>query len=585
MILHLSQDQQFVVFKHEDPREKKALETTPGFLREGLIFYTPARGHIVNNLIFRLRRKGVDKIGAGSGISDLLQKAKELKQLPKSFAFYTKPLEHQHIALRFGYTYERFGLLLEPGLGKTKVILDYVHLLLQEGLISKACIVCPKPLLFIWKEESEKHRPELKVHIIETSSWDKEKALCEGSDVIVVNYDKFVTLSDAFRALRFGFLGVDEGLIKNHTTNRSKAILRLSREVPYKSIMSGTLVNNSPLDVFSPIQFLEPSLVGTSFTRFKDEYSLASKANRNIVIGFKHVPEVKDILRSCSIVMRKEEWLKNLPTKTFHEIYVQMGDLQRGHYQDLASNYIVQIQTEEGDKFVEVDNPLQVLIKLTQISQGFLYYKDALEADELKELFCEGKDTKVVRKTFFYEGQPKMEALLKLVEAEGFNRGVGLKRRSLIWYTTIAERAIIESGLARAGHTFLTIAGGMKNVGGIVKEFNTNPSFRFLVCQAKSINYGVTIMGSGPEEDTEVVPDFDPSVADEIFYSVGFSLEVFLQQQDRIHRIGQLQPCHYWLIMTNSPIERKVNSMLQKKLECNRAILVDIAESLDLGDL
>ena len=40
-----------------------------------------------------------------------------------------------------------------------------------------------------------------------------------------------------------------------------------------------------------------------------------------------------------------------------------------------------------------------------------------------------------------------------------------------------------------------------------------------LVAQAKKVNYGVTVMGTTDSEEVDVVPDFDPLVSDEIFYS------------------------------------------------------------------
>lgn len=693
MIIQHTADSKNILFEPEGIKERKALENIPGLLRQGLTFYAPSKHNVVYNLYKRIKKK-VSEIKYTKAVKEFLENGVDIKDLPEDFKFHTKPLAHQLLALRFGYTYGSFGLLLEPGLGKTKIILDFIWLMRAR----KSIIVCPKPLRFVWEDERDRHRPELSVHVIETTDWEREKKWVDQADVIVVNYDKAVSLLEPLLRLQFDFIGVDEGLVKNPSTDRTKAITKLSRGIQYRSIMSGTLVNNSPLDIFAPVRLLEPALVGESFTRFKEEYCLVSRHNRNIVVGFKNVPEVKEILNSCSIIMRKEEWLKELPPKEFKHIYVQMGDQQRDYYQKLANNYLLVL--EDLDAEIEVDNPLSVLIKLTQISNGFLYYQENLE-ETLEELYGEDnvkRKKKVDRKTYTFKEQPKIDALLKLIASREFNNPEGTcpqdsssksneesvgtgtfervdnprnnnrsgqgeilqewdrtktsdstsadtqpsntydesisssehnegsdtsragtddrarllpdgrikgdrpedpnqisgectsgiippDRRAIIWFNMAAELELLQRALLAAGVTFLVIAGGDKNIGEKVRLFNKDPSYRFLLCQAKTINYGVTIMGSDSDSGEDVIPDFDPIVSDEIFYSLNFSLEVFLQQQDRIHRIGQKRKCRYWLLLTNSPIERRIATRLEEKLLCNKEILVDISKSLDLTDI
>jgi SNF2 family DNA or RNA helicase len=759
-----------VLFVPEDLKERKIMDAFPGMLRHGLSFYCPNKPNVVYNLYQRLRRK-VKRINYTPAIKAMIEGDIEIKEIPEWFKFHTKPLRHQRIALRFAYTFGCFMNLSEPGLGKTKVTLDYIWLVQAK----KSLIVCPKALRFVWEEERARHRPELSIYVVETTDWEKELPGAMAADVVVVNYDKAVTLEAALKALKFEFIAVDEGLIKDPKTDRTQALTRLRNGIKYRSVMSGTLVNNSPLDVFSPLRFTEPSLVGESYAKFRDTYAvMVEKRETKIkfLVGYRNIPEVKEILNCCGIIMTKAEWLKWLPPKKFIHKYVQMDDVQRDYYHKLASNYILQIPEESIE--IEVDNALSVLCKLNQISNGFIYYKENIE-ETLDDLYgTEGKSRrKVDRKTFVFKEQPKAKALLQLIQSDEFKNGddriylpppddgadrpdqsypasdvatpvsnlgrdddcsgnesttgrrsyipttdaerrddrtnpsrdensdesclerlserssgsddaaahelCGLSdrgklyvdppnpsskdesgdgsdrsqscvtcgarygsgndntsipevsneiadttspdtgrlrssseitdrtiqladrlgsqpnsagqpgrtsrrknRRAIIWYNLAAEKGIIESVLTDAGLPFLTIAGGTKGIGSIVGRFNKDPSIQFLLCQAKTINYGVTIMGT-KEEDLEdgIVPAFDPQVSDEIFYSLNFSLEVFLQQQDRIHRIGQTRECRYWLILTNSKIERNIAERLEEKLLCNKEILVDIMTSLD----
>ena len=579
MIIQLDKTKTHVLYQPEGVGELVKLDKFPGLLKQGSVFFTPNKPNVVYNLFTRLK-KVFPRLKISADIQEVLQSDFKLKEIPADFKFHTIPEKHQEIALRYAYTYHNVGLLLEPGMGKTKVVLDFIYLMgFKFSLIS-----CPKPLSFVWEEEVAKHRPELRIHVFETTDFDKEMQTAKekNANVIVVNYDKVVDLAERFESLPIEFIGLDEGLIKNPSTERTKTFTKLGRmkTVLSRMVMSGTLVNNSPLDIFSPVRFLEQSLVGGSFATFRETYSVLKKQRTSeirIVVGYRNVPEVRDILASTSIVMKKSEWLK-LPPKHFHDIKVQMSDEQRRCYLELAENYVTKLP---NDKLLEVDNPLSVLIKLAQISSGFVYTQDSEENDSILDLFSDTDKkpkSKAKRESFFFEEQPKIEALKKLLTGELS------KERAVIWFNMEAESVLIEKALEELGFKYLTIKGGEKKIGNKVNEFNSNPEIKALVCQSRSVNYGVTILGSKREIDEDsdgVFPGFNTEVCNEIFYSLNFSLEVYLQQQDRIHRLGQKKDCHYWRIFTNAAIERKVAETIDFKQSCNAEILVDFIRSLE----
>ena len=565
MIIKEINDGENVLFIPEDSRERKYLESFPGLLREGLHFFSPGKPRIIYNLYQRISRqiKPVN-IKYTPYIKSMVTDSFPLKELPESFHFHTTPLDHQLQALRFMYTQGSCGLLLEPGLGKTKIILDYIHLM----EFKKVGIICPKPLLYVWEEEIRKHRPELKFYIIKTTDWDAELESIKEARILITNYNKAVTFEDKLIKLNLDFLGLDEGLIKNYATDRTKSLTRVGRKIPYKCVMSGTLINNSPLDSFSPIRFVEPALVGEGVTKFKDRYAISAKQNRQIILGFRDMPEIQSILSSSCIVMRKEEWLKDLPKKVFHiEKCTLSGEALRC-YNDLVSNWMFEYKNE----VFEFDNALPRMGKLLQIANGFSYVKDE---DTLEELT--GKPPKKKkRKTLFFDEQPKINILHELIN----NSSKLGNRRAIIWFNYQAELEIIETYLIKEGIKYLVVKGGEKDVGGKIGEFNSNPSNRFLLGQARTINYGATVLGDN--EDYEVPPEFSTTVSDQIFYSLNFSLEVFLQQQDRIHRIGQTLTCHYWIILTNSCIETKTYKTMEDKKFINRSLLIDISKEPSL---
>lgn len=569
MIIKDINNKEVVLFEPETIKERSFLEKFPGLLREGLNFYAPGKARIVQNLFHRLSKKvSAEKIKYTPNVQSMVLEGQKHIPFPEDFYFYTKPLPHQSLALRFMWEQGSCGLLLDPGLGKTKVVLDYIFMM----KFKKVIIVCPKPLLYVWEAEILKHRPELSFYVIKSTDWASEAKGVEGAQVVILNYDKAVALETNLQTIKASFIALDEALIKDYTTIRTKSLTKLRASVPYRCVMSGTLVNNTPLDCFSPIRFIEPSLLGEGVTRFKDRYAVTSKYNQNIILGFMDMEEIQTIISACSIVMRKEEWLSYLPKKRFHNIYTKLNGDALDCYNNLVSNWMFEY---DGTTYT-YDNPLPRMGKLLQIANGFSYVVEEDPLEEMEEEVKKPKKSAKDRKVSFFNSNPKVDALKALID----DRARLSNRRAIIWFNFQAELTLLEQSLSKWGIKYLVVKGGEKNIGEKINTFNTDPSYRFLVAQSRTINYGATILGVKDKEDVDVVPEFSTTISDQIFMSLGFSLEMFLQQQDRIHRIGQEMECNYWLILTDSCIEKAVEEAMTNKIRMSRRLLVDISKSV-----
>lgn len=605
--------------------EANKLKKFPGFRLIKSNYYIPKKPHIIRNLIQRFKKIHKDSIDCPKEFIDLMREEVELLEIPEDFPWINPPYTHQELALRFMYTYGSAGLLLEPGLGKTYVILNYIKLM----EFNKSFILCPKALQFVWVDEVAKHRPDLTVHVIENANWnetivntearlhkweaklkelgerpeDDEEAktwdrvrtnvmtakrelrklpdlrdadlkAAEDADIVVANYEKMSPGLSMFMKMGFEFMAVDEGLMKSMKTSRTKAIHKLGSVIPYRCVMSGTLVNNGPLDIFSPVKFIEPSLVGGAYGAFEHHYARIAKtrSGRPFVagVGKRQTEEIRDTLAACSIIMTKEEWLE-LPQKHFHRIQVPMTEHQAYLYNDLMSNHICSLG---NDEYLEVDNPLTVACYLNQISNGFIYKYSNGPSDDFADLRDDFEDEveKGPRETMFIESNKK-SALRDLLTDQLSDK------KFILWYNMQAEYDQICEVLNETGIEFLSIRGGSKDTGSIVHEFNGSARYQVLVCQSQSVNYGITVLGRDPESfdrsGNEVIPDFDTEVYNHVFWSLGWSLERYTQQQDRSHRIGQRHEVHYWILATESGIEDLVWERLDRKEDVRDAILVD----------
>lgn len=576
MRVAFTRDKTKILFQHENGNEYKFLSKYPAFLREGPYFYIAAKSQVLFNIIQRLKKSRC-KLNVDQDVFDFMNQPFRLKELPESFKFFTEPMDYQKIALRYMYTVGSGGLLLDPGMGKSKVVLDYIKLM----NFNRVLVVCPKPLLFVWEDEVKVHRPDLSIYAVKTTDWESEVSGIMSANITVMNYTKASMFKNKLKSIGFDFIHLDEFLIKDPKTSRTNDLTELGETIPYHCGGSGTLINNSIMDVFCPVRFVEPSLVGRSFYNFQERHAVKVQVDRdgrkrNQIVAFKGQDEARSILESCCIVMTKEKWLK-LPEKRFNDVYVQISPEQKEAYYGLMRNYVVELQ----GTMVEVENPLVMMSKLYQISNGFLYHTPPEEeAEEINDLLAENTKPKKKQKrtTLFFERNPKIEALKELLT----NALSG--KRAIVWFNMEAEYQQIKAMLDAEGQTYLTIKGGESKTGEKVRQFNNDPGISWLVCQAKSVNYGITVLGTTMEKwedsEVEVLPNIAPEVHTQVFYSMNFSLEVYLQQQDRIHRLGQKHVCDYYRIFANTPIEKRLRMAIEDKMSLRLDMLIDVMDSL-----
>ena len=76
------------------------------------------------------------------------------------FNYKTKPYQHQHEALLRSYDKVNYGYFMEMGCGKSKVLIDNMVWLYEQGKIDTAIVVAPKGVYRNWQvSEIPAHLP------------------------------------------------------------------------------------------------------------------------------------------------------------------------------------------------------------------------------------------------------------------------------------------------------------------------------------------------------------------------------------------------------------------------------------------
>ena len=213
----------------------------------------------------------------------------------KTLTFYKykrQPLKHQRREFELTKDKEYWGYAHDMGTGKTKIIFDRIQYLYLKKKITGALIVAPKGvhedhIVIELKEDLHDNLPYVAAFYSASAKKAERLALDKifdlripGLRVLSFNTDSIRTTKGQALFIKFlnlfdTFWIVDESSdFSNDGTTRSKALLKLSQNAKYRAWLDGTPINQGPLDLYVPCEFLKPGLLGfPTFSTFKARYA------------------------------------------------------------------------------------------------------------------------------------------------------------------------------------------------------------------------------------------------------------------------------------------------------------------------
>lgn len=178
-------------------------------------------------------------------------------------------------------------------------------------------------------------------------------------ETIIADLDKFKILAQAYRCM----LILDEAhKIKNHDSSRAKGLTELAEYCKRVYLLTGTPITNGLKNAFSYINILRPGVYYRTFNSFKLRHMRYSPHDRRVLIGYRNIEAVQEILASFSVRHLKKEIL-DLPAVTFNTRLLDWDPKQKIIYQQMVEDYIVELQ----DSFLEATNAAARMVRLHQI--------------------------------------------------------------------------------------------------------------------------------------------------------------------------------------------------------------------------
>jgi len=460
-----------------------------------------------------------------------------------NYKFKTKPYKHQLDALETSWNKEVYAYFMEMGTGKTKVLIDNMSMLYDNGKIDGALIIAPKGVVGTW------YKQEIPTHLVNhvenkailwqsnfTKEYSKKLGTLFKSDsdlhILIMNVEalsttKGVDFASKFLSSHNTLMAIDESTtIKNPKAKRTKNILRLSKLAKYRRIMTGSPVTKNPLDLYSQCEFLDPYCLDfASYYAFRNRYAEMKTANFygrsvQIVARFRHLDELAEKLKPFSFRVLKEECL-DLPEKTFMKRVIELSKEQKELYAQMKKMALAML----NGKVVTTKTALTQIMRLHQITCGHFTADDGSmqdiknnRLDELMNVLDEIEGKVVIWAHYQYDVKKIIKEIQKV-------HGPG----SVVDYYGMTPKEIRQNN---------------------IEKFQNDDAVKYFVGTPATGGYGITLTAA----------------SNMIYYSNGYDLEKRLQSQDRIHRIGQKKPVTYIDLIAEDTVDNKIVKALRKKI-------------------
>jgi SNF2 family DNA or RNA helicase len=429
----------------------------------------------------------------------------------------------------------------DMGLGKTVecILLDKVRREYVEGKPygrpGKTLVLTPASVISSWEDHYATWAPSLKVKVIDRTNPPKSgrdafvKSIQDGThDVYIMHWDALRLIIDDVKNIQFLHVIADEvHKIKNRKAQVNQAANKLRTK--YKTGASGTAADNSPEDLWGPLNWLWPGKwrsywnyynkhvlfkahdtdkAGCSACLLNDEVKVHKVAYRE-VIGVGEKEELHRQMAPFYMRRRKEEVLKDLPDKYYTEIEVELHSQQRRAYDQMQQRMLAWVGEHE-DQPLAAPVVIAQLVRLQQFAVGY----GELEWVEKKH----PESGQLERKPLLRLTEPssKLDAVMELLEDTNEQLVVfSQSKQAIKMLGARLEKNRIPYGL-------LTGDTPQNDRGTLVQNFQSG-RLRVFAGTVSAGGIGITLTAASTV----------------VFLDRPWSPSVARQAEDRLHRIGQ----------------------------------------------
>ena len=455
---------------------------------------------------------------------------------PPKFGAKLEAYPYQLDAVRAIKSLPYAAIFHEQGLGKTKIAVDLLLFWLEEDIVDTVFVVTKKMLVQNWLDELTAHS-HVTPKILSGNRRENSMALNSPILIYIINYEwvsSNLELTGLFLGTcRVGIILDESQKIKNPEAKLTMDFHAVAHRFTRRVIMTGTPVANRPYDIWSQVKFLdEGKALGSSFPKFKHDVDLPKNTGNESEYG-NRLANILEKLKRFSVRETKKTAGLALPDKTILTHLVEMESHQATIYKAYRDKLVHEFKGVGG---VVIDNAEDILKRLLRLVQ------------------CASNPILVDKS---YKNLPgKYTILLELFKKIDLG-----SKKVIVWtgFVDNVERLSKQLKLfsPQKVHGRMTVDGRNESI----RKFKTDKNCRLLLATPGAAKEGLTL-----------------TVANHtIFYDRSFSLDDYLQAQDRIHRISQREDCFVHNLIARDTIDEWVDILLNAKHQAAQLTQGDIS--------
>lgn len=406
----------------------------------------------------------------------------------------------------------------EMGLGKTVQVIAYLKERIKEK--RSVAIFCPASVVPVWIGEIKKFAPDKKAVKYEGRAIEK---LGDDWDVMVASYAQMRINIEKIEKHPFELAIIDEAqFIKNPTAKITQSCFRI--KAPKRIALTGTPIENKPLDIWPAFRFLMPGLLGT-----RKEFETGFLTNPG---AFK--TRLKTQIEPFMLRRTKSEVAKDLPEKIIIDQLCDLTKNQSTEYSRLCTEGMERLGNDFGGALKE--NRFAMFALLTRLRQV------SCDPDLLPWI-----DTRL-------EDSGKLMMLLeKLIEV----LGTGHKVVIFSQFTGFLARVHEMLSASFPGLPIFKLTGSTKDRDAPVSGFQECDETAAMLVSLKAAGTGITLHAA--DYVFVLDPWWNPAVEN--------------QAIDRVHRIGQKKTVFVYRFIAKGTIEERIQNLQNEKMDLFNSLI------------
>jgi SNF2 family DNA or RNA helicase len=427
--------------------------------------------------------------------------------------------------LRFLNEYKLGGCLADDmGLGKTVQTLTLLQAEKDAGA-GTTLLVMPTSLIYNWEREANRFTPGLRILNYTGTLRNKDISRFEKYDLILTSYGITRLDIELLQKFYFNYVILDESqVIKNPTSNIAKAVRELKSR--HKLVLTGTPIENTTLDLWSQMSFINPGILGTQ-TYFRNEFQnpIEKKADES------RSRKLGAIIKPFILRRHKSQVATELPEKVENIHYSVMTPDQEKRYEEVKAQYrekIFKLIEQEGlgnSRFMILEG----LTKLRQLANHPRMVEQSYNSDS-----------------------GKLEDITHMLQ-----NAMGEGHKILVFSQFVKHLDLIKQYLKVNKIDFAYLDGSSMDRREQVERFNRDTSLKIFLISIKAGGLGLNLT------EADYVFILDP----------WWNPAVEAQAIDRAHRIGQKKKVFTYKFITRNTVEEKILTLQQRKLKLTNDLI------------